>query len=747
MKRTSILLILLTLPGLAHAAEVKIFRSDTREAVVEGTLEGVSVDPLGSLELSPRLERLTAIEEPFVFAAAGHPEGWVLGTGNSGKALLVDAEGEVTELAAVAEPEIFAVHADGDGTVFFASSPHGKVYRVAGGEVEEVFDPEDTYVWDLARDGRGRLLVATGLRGRIYRLPGGGSGDAEVLLESRDHHVRSMAVLADGSVIAGTAGQGLILRLADGEVSTLYDAVQPEVLAFAPTPEGTVYAAVVASEASQVDLSGQRPAPASEGDKAEGSGEATVVVVAQGESTIGSRSAGFTGPRSAILEISAGGEVRQILDLEDETVHSLLWRDGELWIGTGQEGRLYRWAGERLRQERVLKEEQQLAALAAGGAGVAVATTNAAAVYRLGDGRQKRGTYTSEVLDAGQVARFGSFLWRGSLPRGADLELAFRSGMSSQPDDTWTEWGCAGCGGAEVCRDGDKKCGGGSGPAPWRQEVPLGDLAHGRYVQWRATFSGGGETTPRLETAELTYRQENLRPRIEKLEVLDPGQILVPQSFNPTTQTFEPWSPNREGIFTTLRPESPSKNGGVKTLWKKGYQTLRWSAEDANEDELHYRLQFRPAADGSEGPSEGWLEVADELEETYYSFDATALPDGVYRFRLTASDRPSHREADALADEELSEPVIVDHTPPVLAALERRGNAVEVEVRDAYSPLRDAVASIDAGEWQPAAAADGLLDGRREVIRVAVPEGAKMVLLRLTDAHFNVVTLDLLRGR
>ncbi len=51
--------------------------------------------------------------------------------------------------------------------------------------------------------------------------------------------------------------------------------------------------------------------------------------------------------------------------------------------------------------------------------------------------------------------------------------------------------------------------------------------------------------------------------------------------------------------------------------------------------------------------------------------------------------------------------------------------------------------SVDAGEWRPAPAADGLLDGRRETLELEVPEGARLVLLRVTDAAFNVTTFDL----
>jgi len=708
------------------AAEVKIFRTDTREAVLAGKLDALSVDPLGALELARRVERLALLQEPFVFAAAPHPDGWVLGTGNSGKVLLVYHGGRVDELFTAAEPEVFAVHVGRDGAVYAATSPHGKVYRLQDGRGDVVFDPADAYVWGLAEDAEGRLLVATGLAGRLYRVDPGGDGAADVLYESADSHVRAVTALADGRVLLGTAGQGLVLELVDGPekgtvaVATLYDAVQPEVLAIAAAADGTAYAVALASEASRVDLSTTQ-APIQGAEAAAGGEGQVTVIAAAGQETMGSRGSGYSGPRSLVLRIRPDGRVDELASLQDETVHSLLWHDGALWIGTGEEGRLYRWAGERLVLERDL-EERQITALVAGAGGAAAVTTNGAALYQVPGGRVPEGKYTSAVLDAGQVAQFGSFLWEGELPPGAGLALEARSGMSSAPDATWTPWRRASPNGSGSPR-----------------ELALGELAEGRFVQYRATLRGdaGG---PRVMTSELSYRQRNLKPQIDKLEVLAPGEILVPTNFNAQNQAFEPWSPNREGIFTSLRPEKESDGTRAKTLWKKGYRSLRWTVTDANEDKLVYVLDFRrDAGDGGD-----WLPIVDELEEAHYSFDATMLPDGVYRFRLTASDEPAQSSGAGLSAEKVSEPVTIDHTPPELVAVERVGGETRAELRDALNPLRDAVYSVNAQPWESAHAADGLLDGRHETVVLEVPEGARMLLLRVTDAAHNVVTFDLL---
>lgn len=700
--------------------EVKIFRAEGRQALSQGTLDGVSLDPDGGLALAREVIRLALLEEPFVFSGAADASGWWVGTGNSGKVLRVDSSGGVSEAFAGSEPEIFALLAEKDGGFLAGSSPAGKVYRVKDGEVSEMFDPKEVYIWALARDRRGRLLVATGFSGRLYRIDG--DGEPEVVYQSPDSHVRSLHPLPDGSVLIGTAGQGLVLRLgADDTVTTVYDASQPEVLCFTGDGKGRVWAALIASEASAVDLSTTQASPAAVGGET-----ASVTVVEQGQTTVGSRGSGFEGARSAILEILPGGETRELVELADETVHSLLWHGGELWLGTGQEGRLYRWTEDGLVSEREL-EERQITALVAGPAGAAALTANSSALYRLAEPTVESGVFTSQVLDAEAVARYGSFRWEGELPAGASVEISVRSGQSASPDATWTSWVALKCPEEHPCAVASGR----------RHELSAADVGAGRYVQWRAEVGRRNGPGPRIEATELTYRQVNRGPDIAELEVLDPGEILVPNSFNPQNQTYEPWSPNREGIFTSLREPAGLGDGRLKTLWKKGYRTIKWTAEDPNGDTLSFRLDLR-----KNGAAEPWLPMVTELDDDHYSFDATVLPDGVYRFRLGATDAPDQGER-ARSEEKTSQPVVIDHTPPRMVEVERNGGRYEVVLEDALSPIRSAELSIDAGEWQPAASRDGLLDGLRETLLLEIPTETSLILLRVTDAAFNVLTFDL----
>lgn len=719
----------------ARGTQVKIFQARNQAAFLAGTLDGVSVDALGRMQLAPKVDRVASVAEPFLLSAAVHPDGWVVGTGNAGKVLKIDRKGSVSELFTAPEPEVFAVWADPDGTVYAGTSPKGKVYRIPpgkGAKASVFFDPGETYIWALTRAADGSLLVGTGTQGKLFRVDAKGKGS--VLYDSDDTHIRSLAPLPGGDVLAGTAGEGLILRISpDGRARTLYDADEPEVVSLAAAPDGTCYAAVIASEASLVDQAKDQAVPAApanppgRGAAKGGSQPQVSVSVEQVEAPTVAAGRGKRGtaqaPRSEILSISPSGVVESLWSFTDDTVYSLLLQDGRLWVATGLEGKLYRWADQQMLLEKDV-DERQIVAVLPGDPGPVFATTNAAALFRVTRGTEATGTYTSAALDAEQVARFGTFSWQGEVPPGGAVRFSFRSGVSAEPDRTWSAW--------TEPREG--------------KEIPLTGLPRGRFVQWRAELRAGDHSSPRIYETELSYRQENLSPKITSLQVMEPGQILVPANFNPTNQTFEPAHPNKEGIFNRIGQPGDDDSGGgrSKTLWKLGYQTLRWAATDPNGDDLVYDLSFRPAS--ADGGKEGdWLQVEKDLKDDHFSFDAMSLPDGVYRFRLRASDLPSNDPDTALVAERVSDPVVIDHTPPELVKVEKDhdGKLLRVTVRDALNPLREAVVSTNAQEWKPVRAADGLLDGRTETLLIETAKPGDLLLLRVTDAAHNVITFNL----
>src|SRR5208283_6098759 len=69
---------------------------------------------------------------------------------------------------------------------------------------------------------------------------------------------------------------------------------------------------------------------------------------------------------------------------------------------------------------------------------------------------------------------------------------------------------------------------------------------------------------------------------------------------------------------------------------QKGYQSVLWSAHDDNEDDLRFAVYFR-------GENQrDWLLLKDNLDQKFYSWDTTAMPDGAYYLKIVASDVASN---------------------------------------------------------------------------------------------------------
>jgi hypothetical protein len=133
--------------------------------------------------------------------------------------------------------------------------------------------------------------------------------------------------------------------------------------------------------------------------------------------------------------------------------------------------------------------------------------------------------------------------------------------------------------------------------------------------------------------------------------------------------------------------------------------------------------------------------------DTSLTFDADILADGKYYFRVTASDRESNPPASAREAQLTSSPVIIDNTPPAVTVgmVRYAGGAahVEWEAADAGSALRRCEYSLDAGNWVPVEAADGVIDSPREKFTLDLPglaAGEHLLVIRVADSANNTAT-------
>src|SRR5262249_55842291 len=162
--------------------------------------------------------------------------------------------------------------------------------------------------------------------------------------------------------------------------------------------------------------------------------------------------------------------------------------------------------------------------------------------------------------DAKLISKWGALRWKADTPAGTRVSVAVRSGNLAEPDDTWSDW---------------------SAEQTDPQQAIL-TAPPARYLQYRVTLtSENSAVSPAVYGLTLRYRTTNQAPEVSKFEVPD---------------------------LEAANLDNPKK---IK---------FRWSATDANEDELTYSLYVR-----KEGWT-NWVLLEEDLEKTEYEWDTTTTP-------------------------------------------------------------------------------------------------------------------------
>ena len=733
MLKTLVLASALLAAAPLSGATTRIAATASARDFLAGDAKGTAVTADGRLTLGVPLGNRTWPEDAadaVIFAAAADPHGrvYVATGGGLGRLFVSEPDGKVSLLFRSEEPNVTAVAVGPDGTVVCASSPNGRLYRIDPKAKDPAVSgtdwgsPQEAAIWALAFAKDGTLYAGTGNKGRIWRRSP--AGKLEMASELEDVHVRSLAVGPDGTVYAGTSDRGLAIAIApDGRKRTIYDFPRPEVVGVVLDAKGTLFVAASAAEASAprttlADARTTRPTPTPTPSPTPlPSGEEETPRGTVSLSTRTSRVAPAPTPAGGgsgeIVSVGPDGFAEPAWTFPDETIYSIR-TDGEggLVITTGPRGRVYVWSGRRVRLVAQTGERVAVAAPAVG-ASLAAVSMGSPGVFRPASA-PAAGTFTSSVRDASRLATFGRLRWEGTAPAGGSVTFAVRAGNAEKPDATWTDW-------SGLAADGSAK------------------LPAARYFQYRATLSPGRDgAAPVVERVEFSYAERNARPVLENLTVLEPGAVFT-RSGASGGNVLSVTNPDESGIYSGLEParEPATADTAGRRLFRKGFRTVTWRGTDPNGDPLRYDLEGR-----REG-TESWFPIRKDLEDSFFSFDTTALPDGRYRFRVTAGDRAGNAESEALTASEETVVTIVDNTPPVLKVEAARVDGPFVEVRvvatDALSPVTKGEGAVNADRWRPLAAADGAADSPEErfVLRVPKPEKGALLSVRVLDASGN----------
>jgi hypothetical protein len=302
-----------------------------------------------------------------------------------------------------------------------------------------------------------------------------------------------------------------------------------------------------------------------------------------------------------------------------------------------------------------------------------VGTANPACVYWVDEVVSDTASFTSDVLDAKFVSSWGQISWSSK----GTLSIQSRTGNSSVPDDTWSEWSTAQT----------------ASPAMIKSSP-------GRFIQVKVNWT---EPDAVLRWIMIHYLRQNQLPQIKELTVEGADQ---------------------EGVFQGKAKESTELS-------------VKWKAEDPDGDQLIFWVYYRK--DGQD--SWILANKNDPLEKKEFKWNTTYTPDGWYSVKIIASDEKSNPQGNSLKQEKTTKAILVDNGKPMVSKLTVNGRVVTGVAEDSFSFIARVEYSLDGKEWRYVYPKDKIFDQTIEpfeFILSDVPPGQYPLTLKVFDAAGNV---------
>ena len=460
-----------------------------------------------------------------------------------------ETPGETVKAKHISNQHIFAMATDVAGRLLAGiSGDECKLLRLEAGKIETVFEPNDAkYIFAIAIDNTGDIYLGTGPEGKVYRLDSLGK-QPHLIYDSPDKNILSLTAGQDGFVYAGSDSRGLVYKInpRTKTATVLYDSDQPEVTALLFAKDGDLYAAATSAKitaaetkfASQLSSEGR---PDVESQTKKGAGGLKLKIpntkkgtgAGQGPTKPPIRRPPKPGEASYIYKITKEGFVTDVFS-ETAVFFCLAEQEQKVLVGTGNSAELF-VIDPIMEQQAVIYEDEQasqITALAVLGQNVYLGTANPARLVKLGKTFASEGTYTSDLIDAGQPAKWGKLQIDADIPQGCKVKVASRSGnVKDVNDPTFSDW-------TEPVEL--------TGPVQLR--CPLG-----RFCQYKLVLqSQEGTKSPLIREIAVANTVPNLAPKVESVSV--------------------------------------SRVKGKPGVFKIGYK-----AKDDNNDKLIYKIDFRKA--------------------------------------------------------------------------------------------------------------------------------------------------------
>jgi hypothetical protein len=540
-----------------------------------------------------------------------------------------------------------------------------------------------------------------------------------MIYDSRDKNILSLAVGKDGCIYAGSDTRGLVYKIysrtsqdgqAQNKVTILYDSEQPEITALLSTGNSesdiSLYAAATSAKIVQTQTqfaattfggtSAGRPEPQDEGEEQLSSNKGDRKLEIANTQTASEAKPPVRQPPihkgakpaqvSHIYKITQGGFVTDVFG-EAAVFFCLAEKDGKLLVGTGNNANLFSVDPAMEQQVVIYEDEQavQITAITISGETVYLGTANPAKLLTLGSGFASEGTYTSDLIDAGQPATWGKLQLEADIPQGCKVLLAARSGnVQDVNDPTFSEWSEL----AEITEPIQLKC-------------PLG-----RFCQYKLILqSQYGTDSPLIREIAVACTVPNLAPQIESV--------------------------------TASR---------IKGAGKEGVFKISFAAKDDNDDKLVYKIDFRKIGwtnwiqmkDELEASSYEW--DGKTVEDGRYEIRVTASD---ARSNTTLTELTGSRISEPVIVDNTG-PVVRDMR--ITSSLKDNGKyrVLGIEVADELSAIDKLEYTIDSNDdWISTIPDDLVYDTTNENFTIRInaeedlPKGDHVITVKVSDANDN----------
>ncbi len=620
---------------------------------------------------------------------------------------------------------VWAINQTPDGKLYVATGPHGQLFEVSpDGSKQVILASEENNLLSMISDGKDLLYIGTDPNGMVYRI-NRKTHEAFVLFNSSEGEISCLALDARGNLFVGTSEAGENDEQHGEQAADEAKAMggRPEGTGGSPiptqppaNPRPPVFPDPNPGEPNPIpkapsthraglrwsndhvallieDLSMRAAAPSPDAPKNEKAPPVPAPATTK-PAVVPGKPHKVEG--NAIYRIDPDGFVTEVFR-QNVTVLSLLEKDSILLVGTGPDGLVFQVDPKSEETIVLAKVEPKhvMSLLQRRDGQIMLGLADVGGIATLSSGFAPQGEFTSPVLDATQVSRFGKINLEGSLPPDTTLSVATRSGNVQDPSRTgWSKW---------------------SDEIPAAEYVQVPSPA-ARFLQYRITFtSKNALKSAVVNTVDVAYQMPNQAPVIKGVKV------------SPKTQEED------ELLAAATHKTAPKQTLGTDV------QLITWDSEDANGDKLQFSIYYRS---GSEGP---WILLKDKLTEASYPWDTHAVADGRYFIKVVASDAMANVPGDGKTANRMSDAVVVDNTPPTISDLKAEVNhqtaQISARLVDRTSTIATCEYSLDSNtDWQMVPASDSIFDSPEESVSFTLHSlgvGGHQVTLRATDAWGN----------